>query len=45
VALEQRQGDDCPERVAHEVRPLDAERGDEGRKGVGELRRSPPVVD
>ena len=45
VALEQRQGDHRPERVAHQVRPLEAERGDEGREGVGELRRSPAVVD
>ena len=45
VALEQRQGDHRAERMTHEVRPLEAECGDEGRQGVGELRCSPAVVD
>ena len=27
------------------MRPLEAERGDEGREGIGELRRPPAVVD
>ena len=31
--------------MAHEVRPLEVERGDERREGVGELWRSPVVVD
>jgi hypothetical protein len=42
---EQRQRDHRPERVTDDVGPLEAERRDEGRQGVGELRRSPTVVD
>jgi hypothetical protein len=45
MAQEQRQSDHRPERVTHEVRPLEAESGHEGRKSVGELGRSPAVID
>ena len=45
MAPEQRERDHRPERVTHDVRPLEAERGDEGRQGVGELWRSPALVD
>jgi hypothetical protein len=31
--------------VAHEVRPLEAERGDEAGERIGELRCAPGVVD
>jgi hypothetical protein len=45
AALEQREGDHRPERVAHEVRPLDTKRGDEGGESIGELRCAPGAVD
>jgi hypothetical protein len=31
--------------MAHEVRPLEAERGNEGREGVGELVNCEPATD
>jgi hypothetical protein len=31
--------------VAHEVRPLEAEGGDEGGESIGELRCAPGLVD
>jgi hypothetical protein len=45
VALDQREGDHRPERVAHRVRPLESELGDEGGESIGELRCAPGVVD
>ena len=42
---EERQGDHRPERMTHEVGSLEAERGNERSKSVGELRGPPAVID